>query len=332
MKISEIANNPAREIWDVDYMSTSDEEDNDSDDPDSDLEEQVDSDGEAIPEAKKPAKGKRREKHDVVRTLIERDDDLLTRDLQARLWKIQNWKRARKRFGFMSDSYDGEENFSAWLDYDNDGDVYYAMGTKFKTCYKKGDQLFNCYGLRTNRFLLLNYGFALRNNKYNSLGFKVFVNYQPKEKAQSGAVLSEENNESRFQKIIRLKRDKLCEDLLQYLRANLIFTYKGPNKERLLVSCPVDLDFELFVVACGLNLMRNMMNNKYDTTLEQDRRLLAQIQDNWRFKLGLIHRITQKEILNDQVSLLSILLRILCRIKEGMPYKLAYCLRVNADP
>ena len=53
------------------------------------------------------------------------------------------------------------------------------MGTKYKTAYKKGDQLFNCYGLRTNRFLVLNYGFCLANNKYNSLGFKVFVNYKP---------------------------------------------------------------------------------------------------------------------------------------------------------
>ena len=51
------------------------------------------------------------------------------------------------------------------------------MGTKYKSFYKKGDQLFNCYGRRTNRFLLLNYGFCLRHNKYNSLGFKVFVNF-----------------------------------------------------------------------------------------------------------------------------------------------------------
>lgn len=52
------------------------------------------------------------------------------------------------------------------------------MGAKFKTFYRKGDQLFNCYGLRNNRFLMINYGFCLRNNKYNSLGFKVFVNYK----------------------------------------------------------------------------------------------------------------------------------------------------------
>lgn len=82
------------------------------------------------------------------------------------------------------------------------------MGTKFKTCYRKGEQLFNCYGLRTNRFLLLNYGFCLRNNKYNSLGFKVFVNSPQKKEAM------EEGEESRYQKIIKLKREKLSEELL----------------------------------------------------------------------------------------------------------------------
>jgi hypothetical protein len=109
------------------------------------------------------------------------------------------------------------------------------------------------------------------------------------------------------------------------LRANLVFTYKGENREKLLVSSPVDIEFELFVVSCGLNLIKNMMNTKYDTTLGQDKKILSQInKENWRFKLALIHRMTQKEILNDQVRLLSILLRILSSIKEGKTLKEAY--------
>lgn len=63
------------------------------------------------------------------------------------------------------------------------------MASRHKTSYKKGDQLFNCYGRRTNRFLLVNYGFCFRNNKYNSLGFKVFVNYtaqNPKPRPKEG--------------------------------------------------------------------------------------------------------------------------------------------------
>jgi hypothetical protein len=109
------------------------------------------------------------------------------------------------------------ENFT-WIDYEKDGEIYYAMGTKYKTSYRKGDQLFNCYGLRTNRFLLLNYGFCLRNNKYNSLGFKVFVNYKPAEKSKDED--NDETDESRYQKVIKLKRDKLSEGKLPNLYIN----------------------------------------------------------------------------------------------------------------
>jgi hypothetical protein len=66
---------------------------------------------------------------------------------------------------------------------------------------KKGDQLFNCYGLRTNRFLLLNYGFCIRNNKYNSLGFKVFVNYKKPEKKEGNGNTEgpqDEDDESKY--------------------------------------------------------------------------------------------------------------------------------------
>ena len=41
--------------------------------------------------------------------------------------------------------------------------------------------------------------------------------------------------------------------------------------------------------------------------------------------LALMHRINQKEILNDQIRILTILMRVLARIKEGIPFKEAYC-------
>jgi hypothetical protein len=72
----------------------------------------------------------------------------------------------------------------------------------------------NSYGARDNRHLLTNYGFTLRQNKYNSLGFKVFLNFNEAGKLE------------RFQKIIRIKKNKLSEELLQYLRASLIFSYQ----------------------------------------------------------------------------------------------------------
>jgi hypothetical protein len=53
------------------------------------------------------------------------------------------------------------------------------------------------------------------------------------------------------------------------------------------------------------------------------------VHTNWRFKLALIHRINQKEILHDQIRLLAILLRIVARIKEGATIREAYTIRVQ---
>lgn len=123
-------------------MSTSDEEDNDSDSSGEEEDQKQDNqeisnetDQSHLWKAKK-SKPKKVEK-DVVRTLIERDPALLERDLQARLYKIQQWKKLRKKFGFLNEDYDVNEDFSWW--HFADDKVYYAMGAKYKTYYRKGD-------------------------------------------------------------------------------------------------------------------------------------------------------------------------------------------------
>ena len=117
--------------------------------------------------------------------LINKDKSLIRRDLEARLARVHRQqallKKFRKRSNITADElmkFDETEDYSWWRGIDDDRGVYFAMGTKFSSRYLQGDQLFNCYGRRTNRFLLVNYGFCFRNNKYNSLGFKVFVNYK----------------------------------------------------------------------------------------------------------------------------------------------------------
>ena len=76
------------------------------------------------------------------------------------------------------------------------------------------------------------------------------------------------------------------------MRANLLFTYKGANKEKLLASAPVDLDFELFIISCAINLVRGMLNTKFATTMEKDRELLEKGNiENYRIKLAIIHRL-----------------------------------------
>lgn len=45
--------------------------------------------------------------------------------------------------------------------------------------------------------------------------------------------------------------------------------------------------------------------------------------------MALIHRINQKEILSDQIKILGVLMRILARIKEGLSFKEAYCIKIK---
>jgi hypothetical protein len=56
-----------------------------------------------------------------------------------------------------------------------------------------------------------------------------------------------------------LKLHKIREDVFAYLRTSLMQKYDASVKEHLLVSTPVDPDFELLVVACAINLFTNLL-------------------------------------------------------------------------
>jgi hypothetical protein len=130
------------------------------------------------------------------------------------LKRFERLKQAKQSVRVYSEEPEQNEAYSKWFNPD-DEDVYFSMNSRHRSCYRHGDQLFNSYGLRTNRFLILNYGFAIRQNKYNSLGFKVFVNYT-----------SDDKQEMRHVKILKLKKNKLSEPLLQYLRVNLVSSFR----------------------------------------------------------------------------------------------------------
>ena len=159
------------------------------------------------------------------------------------------------------------------------------MYSRHKTCYRKGDQLFNSYGARDNRFLITNYGFTLRQNKYNSLGFRVFLH------------TNRDGEADRFQKIIRIKKNKLSEDLLQYLRASHLYSYQknngspgNGNLEELLVSVPVNIEFEKHILEIGMTITNDLLRNKYPTQLEADQELLNKPGLPWRTYLAVTHR------------------------------------------
>lgn len=71
-----------------------------------------------------------------------------------------------------------------------------------------------------------------------------------------------------------MKKERLSEEIFAYLRANLLNTYKGKNLEYLLVSSPVDAEFEMLVVACTINLLKGLMSSRFRSPIEEDLKML----------------------------------------------------------
>jgi len=176
-----------------------------------------------------------------------------------KLKKIGEEELFKKVEEYESSEEDDEEEFS-WWKYD-DEDMYFVVGSKYKNIYKQHQQMFHCYGRRTNRFLLMNYGFGLRLNKYNSVNFRVYSGLGKE---------SDQPEEHKVSNLIRLKRNKLQTELLTYLRGSLYSKYGGALKSEVLFSQPVDYNFEIMVLACVIQMLSNLINQRFSTSYQQD--------------------------------------------------------------
>ncbi len=128
------------------------------------------------------------------------------------------------------------------------------------------------YGRRSNEYLLLNYGFALRDNKYQSVRLryrnpisseellaKDFAKFIINEYSESAAPIVAPS----AVRSVKLKRNSFPSstlslanptvELLQVLRDTMIPTYKGAKD--LLRYAPVDPAFEQQVVALALEII-----------------------------------------------------------------------------
>ena len=120
-----------------------------------------------------------------------------------------------------------------------------------------GRQLFNTYGSRTNKFLLIWYGFAYPDNLHDSVTFRLHVQFGALRPAREivldsyvgGQGLSFRKNdqelvlETEVSREFRLKRSNICEKLLIFLRLFLMNYYKGEELYKLFVTVPASADF-----------------------------------------------------------------------------------------
>eukprot|EP00347_Sterkiella_histriomuscorum_P011977 403370373 len=235
---------------------------------------------------------KSNQKKNLIDLLVIQKNYLEDQESRMRQLQEQDENKYRKlvenvgengEFDDLSESSDEDDEEFKWYK-DQDQNTYFSLCTQYKTAYAKNTQMYHFYGRRTNRFLLLNYGFVLQDNKYNSITLRVYVtlnNKHFKEQAdsssQSKEIMQALGLEQRISKYLKLKKDKLNEDLLAYMRASLLSSYQGDkNHEFILISAPVEIKFEQQVLLSAITLLKNLLDNRFKTSMAEDIKLLAQ--------------------------------------------------------
>jgi len=77
----------------------------------------------------------------------ERKYLLQVSDIEKKIMQKNQFFERRKKVCYK------ESDFKWWSF--NDRDTSFVLTTKRKSTYKKGEQIFNCYGRRSNKFLLI---------------------------------------------------------------------------------------------------------------------------------------------------------------------------------
>jgi len=82
--------------------------------------------------------------------------------------------------GEIESSESDDEEFEWYSDETMQDDTYFCLTNMNRATMKKGEEAFNCYGNRCNRYLLIDYGFAFANNHYDSVELYMNMGSEPR--------------------------------------------------------------------------------------------------------------------------------------------------------
>jgi hypothetical protein len=143
-----------------------------------------------------------------------------------------------------------------------------------------------------------------------------------KDSERSSDEIEDDNLDNRVKKQIVLKMDSLSEDVLAYFRVTLSQKFEPEKRAHILVSTPVDIEFEMLVLACSINLLTDFFSKRFKSSLEEDLELIKNPDLSYNMKLALMNRIDLKRILNSNVRICNVLIHILGRIQAEI-YRIA---------
>jgi hypothetical protein len=186
---------------------------------------------------------------------------------------------------------------------------YFVMKTKENGSFRAGDQVYNCYGRLNNFDMLLDYGFCLYPNKFDSYHLRIL---------NSSLYCSVERNPK--VKTFNLKYQQLNLALLERLRKKM----SAKSKYKTLVSASIE---EIQVIGNLVGII-NQAYRLYPTLLEYDLSLINDPQPQRRLyaisDLYLEYRVSQKKILLSQLEILQNLLQVLQKVSLGFSVRAAH--------
>ena len=189
-------------------------------------------------------------------------------------------------------------------------DTYFTFVNKNRLTINPGDQVFYCYGNRTNKFLLLNYGFCFPGNRYDSFEFPLRLDVGVEDLFAPELVDLTWTN--RMAQAVRLKKDQICDVMLSFLRSTCKKSFFKANRNktyqpgrRILLTRPVNLFYEQYCFSYYLQILtfvQDQMNKK--STLEQDLEMLqrgeagnTELPLTFERRMAVVYRSEKKKIL-----------------------------------
>ena len=197
----------------------------------------------------------------------------------------------------------------------NYDDTCNAFVIKGVSNVKKGDEVFDSYGIKCNSRFLLNYGFTVENNEDNEFKIILILNESSPYFKEKMEYLGGKNYAKKFSLVLNLSDSKIIQ-FFSFLRFIL---YNKPNFKDIDTTRPTSVQNEI----CLFTKLKEIMNKylrKYPTTLDYDIEYFKSNRNNMGFNEYncYVIRIGEKKILNYYLNMANDILQLLNKDKDDI--------------